>query len=152
MKIVNPEPTIQSAPIDNLRLKGVRWNSKLKSEMWHVWHSMRRLWWNRSLTALALYKNLRSLPSRILWLCSIRPNWPLGYCRECLQIPSSEFRLSCSGHLACSRDKQLLLNAHSWAEHAEEHLILRAWYLGAECAQNNYDSEKSKFADSYRVW
>jgi hypothetical protein len=147
---LNQQSRHQLAPIDSFPPEGVRWDSKLKTQqpLLKALRRYRKSSW-RSLSELG--RVLRSLPSRIVWLYSTLSWVPYPDCWHCRGLSSiSAFRLSGSGHLGCNEDIKRLSKLHSWATYGEEHLMLRAWYLGAEWMKSNYDSEMSK-TDSYRV-
>jgi hypothetical protein len=144
------QSSYQSAPIDSPRSKGVRWDSRLKTRqpLWQTLRRYRKSFWP---SLLELGRVIRNLPSRIVWLYSTLSWFPYPDCWHCRGLSSiSEFRLSCSGHHGCNEDIRRLSSLHSWVTEGEDHLMRRAWYLGAEWMRNNYDSERSK-TDSYRV-
>jgi hypothetical protein len=147
---LNQQSSYQSALMCRFPAKDVRWDSQLKNQQ-PVLQTLRRYRKSFWPSLSELGRVLRSLPSRIVWLYSTLSWFPYPDCWHCRGLAASrQFRLSGSGHLGCNEDIKRLTTLHSWVTHGEDHLMARAWYLGAEWMQDNYDSERSK-TDSYRV-
>ncbi len=81
-----------------------------------------------------LCKTFHNLVPRIQWSFDRHRDDALSYCSHCLPDERRGLRFERSGAARCSVDIRDISANHPWAGIHEQHLMSRAWYLGAQWA------------------